>query len=63
MTPTEEAAERHVKADIQVILTVIGRRDLTHDPPDREVNQAALLIFIRHVTTAACGSSRCLDGT
>ena len=37
-TPTAEVAEQHLRADIQAILTVIGRRDITHDDPNRWVN-------------------------
>jgi hypothetical protein len=37
-TPPAEAVEQHLRADIQAILTVIGRRDRTHDPPDGKVN-------------------------
>jgi hypothetical protein len=32
-----EVAGKHLRADIQAILTVLGRRDRTHDPPDRRI--------------------------
>jgi uncharacterized protein YjbI with pentapeptide repeats len=37
-TPPAEAGEQHMSADLQAILTVIGRRDRTHDPPDRRID-------------------------
>ena len=33
-----KAGMRRLRADIQAILTVIGRREITHDPPNRHVN-------------------------
>jgi len=36
--PGAETKQPHVRADIQAILTVIGRRNVAHDPPDRIVH-------------------------
>jgi hypothetical protein len=33
-----EVAGQHLRADFQAILTVIGRRDITHDPPNRRID-------------------------
>jgi hypothetical protein len=38
MTPAQEPKPQHLRADMQAILTVIGRRDINHDPPNRRVD-------------------------
>ena len=37
-TPPAKAGKQRLGADIQAILKVIGRRDRTHDPPDRRLD-------------------------
>jgi Pentapeptide repeats (8 copies) len=37
-TPPAEAGDQHLRVDIQAILTVIGRRYITHDPRNRRVD-------------------------
>ncbi len=36
--PETQSRQPHIRADIQAILTVIGRRDITHDPPSRQLD-------------------------